>query len=110
MATEQELLAENAELRLRLEEAEETLRAIRQGEVDALVVSGPDGEQVYTLKGADHPYRILVETINEGTVTLLASDGTIVYANRMLADLLKVPLQKFIGSCFCDYVPKAERR
>jgi PAS domain S-box-containing protein len=47
--TEQTLRAENAELRARLEEAEETLRAIRGGEVDALVV----GEQIYMLESAD---------------------------------------------------------
>jgi hypothetical protein len=35
-----ELLIENRTLRLRLEEAEATLRAIGQGEVDAFVVSG----------------------------------------------------------------------
>ncbi len=108
--SKKDLIAEINDLRQRLDEAEDTLRAIRQGEVDALVVSTPEGEQIYTLKGADHSYRILVETINEGTVTLLASDGTIVYANRVVADLLKKPLEKFIGSCFCDYVPKPERQ
>ena len=47
------------DLRARLAEAEETLRAIRSGEVDAIVVSGPDGNRVFTLEGADTPYRIL---------------------------------------------------
>ena len=50
---EKALLAENAELRARLEEAEETLRAIRSGEVDALVVESPTGPQVYSLQSAD---------------------------------------------------------
>lgn len=109
MATKQELLPELAAVRARLEEAEDTLRAIRAGEVDAIVVSGPEGEAVYTFKGADHPYRVLVETINEGTATLLAPDGTIIYANRRLAELFKVALEKFIGSSFCGYVPQEER-
>jgi hypothetical protein len=52
------------ELRQRLQEAEETLDAIRNGEVDALVVSGPSGEKVFTLEGAEHPYRVLVESMN----------------------------------------------
>ena len=43
--------AEHAELRARLEEAEETLRAIRSGEVDALVVETADGPQIFTLQG-----------------------------------------------------------
>ena len=74
MATKQELLKENADLQARLEEAEGTLRAIRHGEVDALVISGPEGDRVFTLKGADHSYRIMVENINEGAATL-AADG-----------------------------------
>jgi hypothetical protein len=58
------------DLRQRLQEAEETLGAIRSGEVDALVVSGPSGEKVFTLEGAEHPYRVLVESMNEGAVSL----------------------------------------
>jgi hypothetical protein len=75
----EDLLAEIADLKTRLEEAEDTLRAIREGEVDALVVSGPAGEQIYTLKGADYSYRILIEAINEGA-GILAPDGDILYA------------------------------
>jgi len=101
--TSQELLFEVEELRLRLEEAEETLRAIGNGEVDAFVVSGPDGNQVFTLKGAEQPYRLLVETMNEGAATL-AEDGTILYCNNRLAVLLQVPLEKLIGSRLDSYV------
>jgi len=42
-------------------ETEETLRAILSGEVDGLVVSTPEGDRVFTLSGADYPYRIMVE-------------------------------------------------
>ena len=52
---EQDLLLELEELRQRLDEAEETLRAIRSGQVDAVVVSGPETEQIYVLKGAEQP-------------------------------------------------------
>ena len=65
-----------AELRSRIAELEETLRAIRMGEVDAVLVAGPQGEQVFTLQGAEHPYRILVETMNEGAATM-DRDGTV---------------------------------
>jgi len=41
------LQEENQELRRRLEEAEETLRAIREGEVDAVVVTGRRGAQIF---------------------------------------------------------------
>ena len=64
--TQDQLRAENEELRARLEEAEDTLRAIRSGEVDALVVSGASGEQIFTLQGAEHIYRLLIEDMREG--------------------------------------------
>jgi len=38
-----EATQENEALRQRLQEAEDTLSAIRRGEVDALVVDGPNG-------------------------------------------------------------------
>jgi PAS domain S-box-containing protein len=97
------LLAENAALRLRLEEAEETLRAIGNGEVDAFVVAGPLGKQIFTLKGAEHPYRVLVETMSEGAATL-AADGTILYCNESLASLLQIPLAGLIGKKISSFV------
>ncbi len=51
--TRSALLAENAELRAHLEEAVETLRAIRGGEVDAFVIENTAGPRVYTLQGVD---------------------------------------------------------
>jgi len=96
-------------LRSRLEEAEETLRAIRCGEVDALVVSTAQGDQVFTLKSADHPYRMVVENIHEGAVTLLP-DGTIVYANKCFADMLGLALEKIIGSFFHYFVHESRKK
>jgi PAS domain-containing protein len=94
---EQNLWGEIDELRIRLQEAEETLRAIRGGEVDALVITGPAGEQVFSLKGADHPYRVIVEEMSEGAVTL-SLDGTILYCNGRFAELVKTPLERVIGA------------
>src|SRR5512146_603952 len=71
---------ETAELKNRLEETEETLRAIRQYMVDAFVVTRENGEQVVTLNDTDFPYRTMVESMNEGAVTLIP-DGTIFYSN-----------------------------
>ena len=99
----EKLLSENEELRGQISETEDILRAIQSGEVDALVVSRPKGEQVFTLQGAEYPYRVLVETMNEGAATL-DSDGTIVYCNRRLATILQVPLEKLIGSKLESYV------
>lgn len=59
---------------MRLEEAENTLRAIGAGEVDAFVVSdGGDAQRVFTLTTADRPYRMFVENMHEGAATLSAS-------------------------------------
>ena len=91
------------QMQVRLEELEETLRAIRQGHVDALVASGPEGDRVFTLQGADHPYRVMVETIHEGAATL-AADGVVLYANRRLAEMVNIPLEKLIGSKLHDIV------
>ena len=94
---------EDTNLHARLEEAEETLRAIRSGEVDALVVSTEHGEQIFTLKGADHPFRILIENMSEGALTI-TEEGVILYANKCFAELLKRPLEKVIGSSLADLV------
>jgi len=88
-----DLLVENQELRTRLEEAEELLTAIRAGRVDALVIEGPQGPQVYTLEGAEQPYRTYVETMNEGAVTL-SQDGTVLYCNCQFAELTGAPLKR----------------
>ena len=104
----EELMVEIESLRSRLEESEETLRAIGSGEVDAFVVSGTDGMRVFTLKGAEQPYRILVETMNEGAA-ILREDGVILYANNRLAALLRLPLERIVGSRIGTYVAPADR-
>jgi formate hydrogenlyase transcriptional activator len=91
----------------RMMEAEETLRAILNGEVDGLVVKTEKGDRVFTLSGADHPYRIMVETMNEGALTL-AADGTILFCNQRFADIVKEPLEKVVGSSIYKYFSPKE--
>jgi PAS domain S-box-containing protein len=93
------------QLKARVEELEETLRAIRTGEVDAVLVSSPQGDQVFTLQGAEHPYRLLVEAIDEGAATL-SDDGTVLYSNKSFAAFFGAPLEKFIGSPLHKFVSK----
>ncbi len=90
-------------LRTRLKEAEETLHAIHSGEVDALVVLGENGEQVFTLNGADYLYRVLIEDMSEGAVTM-NSQGVILYANRCFAEFLCLPLEKVVGSVVATWL------
>jgi PAS domain S-box-containing protein len=92
------------ELEARLEESEETLAAIRRGDFDAVVVEGPNHERlIYTLESADRPYRVLIEQIQEGAFTL-ALDGTLLYCNRRLADMLGAPQERLIGRPLRDFV------
>jgi len=90
-------------LQERLDAAEETLRALRSGEVDAIVVSGPDGDRVYTLKGADEAYRLMVQNMAEGALTV-APDGLILFSNEKLASMLAIPHERVIGSSFHDFI------
>jgi PAS domain S-box-containing protein len=106
--TKEQLLAENEDLRRRLEEAEETLRAIQEGNVDALVLSKPEGEVVFTLKGAEQPYRVFVEAMNEGAATL-DPEGTILYCNNRFAEMLNTPADTLIGSSIYRFIPATGR-
>src|SRR6185369_7048885 len=78
---------------------EATIHAISHGSVDAVVVKGAQGPQVYTLEGADHPYRVLVEQMHEGTVTLDA-DRIILYSNRQFAAILGTGVEAVTGTQF----------
>ncbi|WP_019947818.1 ATP-binding protein [Hymenobacter aerophilus] len=102
--TPAQLALENERLRQQLLEAEELLTAIRTGSIDALAVQGPDGPRIFTLEGADHSYRTLIEQMNEGAL-LLAPDSTVLYGNACLAALLDAPLETLIGNSFRPFVP-----
>ena len=93
----------------RLAVAEETLRALRAGEVDAIVMDTGQGEQqIYTLETEERLYRHLVERMSEGAA-LADTDGLIVYANQRLATLLGVPLERVLGQPFSDWLDESER-
>ncbi len=102
------VLRENGQLRKELEEARATLDAIRNGEVDALVMGGPQGDAVYTLSGADHPYRVLIEAMQQGAVTVNAS-GTVLHCNRRFAGMVQRPHEAVIGAALHDFVPPTDR-
>ena len=105
--TNDELLEENERLRLRLEEAEAVVEAIRNGIVDAVVVHSTPGESVYTLEGADRPYRLLVEAMQQG-VAVLNPEGVLLYCNPCLADLFKMSVEKVIGCTVDGFVAEAD--
>jgi len=106
--TKEQLIIENEELHSRLAETEETLTAIRSGEVDAIVVSGKEGEQVYSISSAETPYRTFIEEMNEGAVTL-SKKGIIIYCNKRFAGLVHEPIERVIGSFFKRFIAPNDR-
>ncbi|MVN75084.1 PAS domain-containing protein [Hymenobacter sp. HMF4947] len=102
------LARENDELREQLREAEELITAVRTGAIDALAIQGADGPRIFTLEGADHVYRTLIEQMNEGAL-LLSPDGTVLYCNAALAGLLGCPLAELMGHRLDGFVPPAFR-
>lgn len=98
-----QLEAENENLRIKLTEAEETLEAIQSGAVDAVVINTEEGKQVFTLQGADYSYRELVETMNEGAVTI-APDHTVMYCNERIAEMLHTTFDKITGNKIDSFI------
>ena len=106
--TIEELQAELEELRYQLTEANETLEAIRTGQVDALVVEGSSGHRLYTLKSADVAYRVFIEKMTEGAVTL-NQEGAILYCNSQFASMVNQPLSQVIGLPFETFIAPEKR-
>lgn len=96
-------MSDEDRLQRRLEEVEDTLEAIRSGRVDALVVEGTDGQQVFTLESADLPYRQFLEQMAEGAVSL-DDASTILYCNRFFTDLVERARDKLLGTSFEDLI------
>ncbi|NCA68668.1 MAG: PAS domain-containing hybrid sensor histidine kinase/response regulator [Sphingobacteriia bacterium] len=90
------LRRENRELRARLEEAEDALRAIREGEVDAVIVTGSQGDRVFSLMETENLHRLMVETMNEMGLAI-STDGLILYANDRAAALLERGRSNLLG-------------
>ena len=94
---------------MRLAEADDTLRAIRSGEVDSVMGSGRKGNQVFTLAGAEHAYRVLIESMNEGALTLTVGK-VVLYANQCFARMVKSPLEQVMGGSFRRFLSEADRK
>ena len=104
----EKLNKENAALQQQLREAKDTINLIKTGNIDALVDSTKKDIKVYTDKTADKTYRILIEKMHEGAVTL-NEDGTILYCNSCFANMVNLPLQKVIGTKFKNFIVDASK-
>jgi PAS domain S-box-containing protein len=96
------------ELTARLADAEETIAAIRSGLVDAVIVDSPEGAQIYTLQGADRTYRVFLEAMGEGALTV-TREGLVRYANRRFAEIAGRPLGKIMGESLFSLIAPEER-
>ncbi len=103
--TRDDLLRQMAVLEQRLKEAEAALTAFRRGEVDAVVAPG---NLVYSLKGADEAYRIMVESMAEGALSV-TPQGLVLFANEQFASLLRIPLARVTGSSFYQFIAADDR-
>jgi PAS domain S-box-containing protein len=99
----EELISKNAELTERLEEAEQLIEAIKAGEVDAFALNRDNQPQIFTLQGGDYGYRMLVENVNEGAITL-SEEGLIVYTNSYFHELLSLSYDAIIGKSICTFL------
>jgi two-component system phosphate regulon sensor histidine kinase PhoR len=105
--SKEELLKLIEEAEYKLEEANDTIDAIRSGEIDALIVKGDDGHSIFTLKTADHSFRIFIEQMSEGAVTL-NEENLILYANSSFAGIVNTPLEKIIGHSFTRFITQRD--
>jgi PAS domain S-box-containing protein len=106
--TKEQLITENEGLHSRLVETEEALAAIQSGEVDAIIVPGRKGDQVYSISSAETPYRTFIEEMDEGAVTL-SGEGLVIYCNKRLSELVNEPIQRVIGSYFKRFIVPNDR-
>ncbi len=78
-------------------DADETVQAIHQGDIDAVVVMRAlDGPQVILLHGAEEPYRVLVERMSDGALTA-GPDGVILYVNDRLCEQTGYSAVELVG-------------
>jgi|GEM_PF-6338330 len=102
---EEQLRAENAELRARLDEAEDTLRSIRSGEVEALVVETADGLQIFTLQGLDaESNRFRGEILAQVSDSVIAvdADQRVTYVNAAAERQYRVSASDALGRPLSD--------
>ena len=103
-----ELPEKNAELRARLDEAEQFPHTIRGGNVDDPVVPGPQGNRVFSLIGAEDVCRVIIEAMNEGALTMDLG-GDILFCNRRFCEMVKKPMEAIVGKRLASFAAPPQR-
>ncbi|PBI94256.1 Phytochrome-like protein cph1 [Flavobacterium sp. ACN2] len=96
------LLAEIESLKEELYESNSIVNAIKQGDVDALVVSSNGVPELYSLETADYTYRLLIEKFGQGALSI-SRNGLILYCNEQFSKLVGLPSEKITGTYIYEY-------
>ncbi|KQX15355.1 ATP-binding protein [Flavobacterium sp. Root420] len=102
------LLAKIESLKEKLDESNSIIDAIKNGDVDALVVNNNGKPQLYSLETADYTYRLLIEKFRQGALSI-AKNGLILYCNDYFAKLVNTPTEKIIGNYIQEYFDNASQ-
>ena len=92
------------DLKRRLLEAEETIRAIREGEVDALVIGLHDQPEIFSIGGDSEAFRSFMEVMDTGAAAV-DDRGCIIYANTTFASAFDKEAQALQGVPIADMLP-----
>lgn len=96
------LKAEIEALKEQLYESNSIVDAIKQGDVDALVVNTNGTPQLYSLETADYTFRLLIEKFAQGALSI-SRNGLVLYCNDFFSKLIGIPAEKIIGSYLYEY-------
>ncbi len=96
------LQAEIAALKEQLYESNSIVDAIKEGDVDALVVNTNGTPQLYSLETADYTFRLLIEKFGQGALSI-SRNGLILYCNDYFSRLIGIPAEKIIGNYIYEY-------
>ncbi|WP_281632350.1 sensor histidine kinase [Flavobacterium luteolum] len=96
------LLAEIESLKEELYESNSIVNAIKQGDVDALVVTSNGVPELYSLETADYTYRLLIEKFGQGALSI-SRNGLILYCNEQFSKLVGLPSEKITGTYIYEY-------
>lgn len=93
----------------KLAKAEEYIESLKNEHVDAFLVEKNGVSKVFTTQTADQTYRLFIEKMSEGAVTLSA-DGIILYSNLRFSRMVDTPLEAIIGADFHEFIPAEDKQ
>ena len=99
-----QLELENKQLIEKLKKAEEAAKILKTENLDAIVIKNDQTTEIITEDNTDQTYRLFVQQMTEGAVTL-NSDGLVLYSNMQFAAMVNEPIEYVIGSDFHHYIP-----